>query len=134
MKEYLEQQLKQKAHELMILTLKVVGRVKKNRDLALTLRRIISRIPAAIFEGQSRDFPEDKLKYFLEARNAVFEAKYYLDLLYNNEAISYYSYQRLANRITLLDKILFSRIRSIDKREKVRDHKLSIRTKYYLDN
>lgn len=131
MREYLEQQLKKKAHELVMIVFKTVQRAKGQKGPALSLRKVVSKIPAAIFEGQSREFEEDKARYFTSARNAVFEAKYYLDVLYNNQAISYYAYQKCKSKTDLLDKLLVSRIRSIDKRKAKTEYKFSIRPKYY---
>lgn len=130
MKEYLEQQLKKKAHELVIVVFKTVQRARGQKGPALSLRKIVSKIPAAIFEGQARDFEEDKARYFTNARNAVFEAKYYLDILYNNQAISYYAYRQCGSKLDLLDKLLASRIRSIDKRKAKTQYKFSVREKY----
>lgn len=131
MKEYLEQQLKKKAHELVMTVFKTVQRVRGQKGPALSLRKIASKIPAAIFEGQSREFEEDKARYFTNARNSVFEAKYYLDILYNGEAISYYAYRQCRSKLDLLDKLLASRIRSIDKRKAKTQYKFSIREKYH---
>lgn len=131
MREYLEQQLKKKAHEIVMVIFSVVSRVKGNKGPAISLRKVVSKIPTSIFEGQARDFQEDKLKYFIEARSAIFEARYYLDILYRDGSVSYYSYQKCMRKIDLLDKMLVSRIRSIDKREAKDQYKLSIRTKYY---
>lgn len=117
MREYLEQQLKKKAHELVMMTFKVASRVKGNKGPVMSLRKSVSKIPVAIFEGQSRDFDEDKVRYFSEGRNSLFETRYYLDLLYKNSAISYYSYHQCASRLDLLDKLLVSRISSVDKRK-----------------
>ena len=130
MKEYLEQQLKKKAHELVLTVFRVASRAKGQKGSAFAFRRAASKIPAAIFEGQSREFEEDKVRYFTEAHNAVFEAKYYLDLLYNSKGISYYAYRQCANKLDLLDKMLISRIRSIDKRKAKAQYKTSIRTHY----
>lgn len=130
MREYLEQQLKKKAHELVMTTFRVVTRVKGNKGPAISLRKTVSKIPAAIFEGQSREFTEDKLKYFIEARNAIFEAKYYLDLLYTDDSVSYYAYKNIDTKIDLLDKMLVSRIRAVDKRKAKEEYRVSIRTNY----
>ncbi len=130
MKEYLEQQLKKKAHELVMVVFAVVSRIKGNKGPAISLRKVVSKIPTSIFEGQAREFQEDKLKYFIEARGAIFEARYYLDILYSDENISYYSYQKCTTKVDLLDKMLISRIRSIDKREAKDQYKLSIRANF----
>lgn len=130
MREYLEQQLKKKAHELVMITFRVVARAKGSRGLAVSLRKSVGKIPTAIFDAQSRDFTEDKLKYFIEARNAIFEAKYYLDLLYRESSISYYGYRNVSTKIDLLDKMLVSRIRAIDKRKAKEEYKISIRANY----
>jgi four helix bundle protein len=130
MKEYLEQQLKKKAHELVMLTFRVVARAKGQKGAAISLRQTVSKIPVGIFEGQARDFDEDKIRYFSGARSAVFEARYYLDLLYNGQAITYYSYRQIASRLDLLDKVLVSRITSIDKRAAKEQYKNSIRARY----
>lgn len=117
MKEYLEQQLKKKAHELVLATFRVVSRTKGVKGAALSLRKAASKVPIAIFEGQSRSFDEDKIRYFSAARSATYEGRYYLDVLYRERAISYYSYKQLATRLDLLDKLIVSRIGSIDKRK-----------------
>lgn len=130
MKEYLEQQLKKKAHELVMLTFRAVARAKGQKGAAISLRQTVSKIPVAIFEGQARDFDEDKIRYFSGARSSVFEARYYLDLLYNNQAITYYSYRQIASRLDLLDKVLVSRITSIDKVQARSQYKNSIKTRY----
>lgn len=130
MREYLEQQLKKKAHELVMITFRVVSKVKGNTGPAISLRKTVSKIPASIFEGQSREFTEDKMKYFIEARNAIFESRYYLDLLYNEGSITYYAYKNIGTKIDLLDKMLVSRIRAIDKRKARDEYKVSIRTNY----
>lgn len=130
MREYLEQQLKKKAHELVMITFRVISKIKGNKGPAVSLRKTVGKIPIAIFEGQSRDFTEDKLKYFIEARNSVFESKYYLDLLYNDSSISYYAYKNIGSKIDLLDKMLVSRIRAIDKKKAKNEYKVSIRTNY----
>ena len=130
MKEYLEQQLKKKAHELVMLTFRAVARAKGQKGAAISLRQTVSKIPVAIFEGQARDFDEDKIRYFSGARSSVFEARYYLDLLYNNQAITYYSYRQIASRLDLLDKVLVSRITSIDKVQARAQYKNSIKTRY----
>lgn len=130
MKEYLEQQLKKKSHELVMVVFSVVSRIKGNTGPAISLRKVVSKIPTSIFEGQAREFQEDKLKYFIEARNAIFEARYYLDILYRDGSVSYYSYQKCSSKVDLLDKMLVSRIRSIDKREAKDQYKLSIRANY----
>jgi len=127
MREYLELQLKKKAHELVMATFKLVGRVKGQKDTSISLRKSAGKIPAAIFDAQSKDFTEDKLKHFIEARNALFEARYYLDLLHSQGSISYYGYKNVSNKIDLLDKILTSRIRAIDKRKAKEEYKVSIR-------
>lgn len=129
MKEYLEQQLKKKAHELVMTVFRVAGRAKKNKNAAVSLRQTISKIPAAIFEGQARDFDEDKLRYFSATRNSIFEARYYLDLLYSDRAISYYSYNQVASKLNLLDKMVVSRIRSLDKHVAKEHYNISIRAK-----
>ncbi len=129
MKEYLEQQLKKKAHELVMATFRVVSRVRGSKGPAISLRKTVGKIPVSIFEAQSRDFSEDKLRYFLEARNTIFEASYYLDILYNDNSISYYGYKNVKTKIELLDKILVSRIRAIDKRKAKEEYKVSIRSK-----
>ncbi len=134
MKEYLEQQLKKKAHELVMTVFRVISRVRGNKGPAISLRKSVSRIPTAIFEGQSREFNEDKLKYFIEARNAVFEAKYYADLLYSEKAISYYSYQKITTKIDLIDKMLVSRIRVIDKRSLKEEYRANARANYIRNN
>ncbi|MDD3480930.1 MAG: four helix bundle protein [Patescibacteria group bacterium] len=134
MKEYLEQQLKKKAHELVMTTFKVVSRIKGHKGPAISLRKVVGKIPAAIFEGQSREYAEDKLKYFFNARNAIFEAKYYTDLLYNDGAISYYSYQKLTSKIELLDKMLVSRIRALDKKKAGDEYKVNVRARYFGNN
>lgn len=130
MKEYLEQQLKKKAHELVMTTFRVVARLKGQKGPAVSLRKSVSRIPAAIFEGQAREFSEDKFRYFVEARNALFEAKYYLDLLYSEQAVTYYSYKNLGTKLELLDKMLVSRIRAIDKYKAKEEYKISVRAEY----
>jgi four helix bundle protein len=130
MKEYLEQQLKKKAHELVMLTFRAVARAKGQKGAAISLRQTVSKIPVAIFEGQARDFDEDKIRYFSGARSAVFEARYYLDLLYNNQAITYYSYRQIASRLDLLDKVLVSRINSIDKVQAKAQYKNSLKTRH----
>jgi four helix bundle protein len=130
MKEYLEQQLKKKAHELVMTVFRVAGRAKGNKGAALSLRQTVGKIPVAIFEGQAREYDEDKLKYFSEARNSVFEARYYLDLLYNGNGITYYSYHLCGSRLDFLDKILVSRIRAVDKRKVRSQYRISIREKY----
>ncbi len=130
MKEYLEQQLKKKAHELVMVTFRLVSRLKGQKGPAVSLRRSVAKIPTSIFEGQARDFSEDKLRYFTEARNALFEAKYYLDLLYSEQAITYYSYKNVATRVELLDKLLVSRIRAIDKHKARDEYRISIRSEY----
>lgn len=130
MKEYLEQQLKKKAHELVMTVFRVAQRAKKNKGAAFSLRQTVAKIPTAVFEGQAREFDEDKIRYFSEARSAVFEAKYYLDLLYKGSGISYYSYHLCASRLDLLDKVLVSRIRAIDKVKARSQYKVSIKEKY----
>lgn len=130
MKEYLEQQLKKKAHELVMTVFRVASRAKGNKGAALSLRQTVGKIPVAIFEGQSREFDEDKVRYFSEARNAVFEARYYLDLLYKGQGITYYSYHQSASRLDLLDKMLVSRLRAVDKRKAKNQYRVSIREKY----
>jgi four helix bundle protein len=130
MKEYLEQQLKKKAHELVMITFRVVARLKGQKGPAISLRKSVSKIPTAIFEGQARDFSEDKFRYFVEARNALFEAKYYLDLLYSEQVVTYYSYKNIATKLDLLDKMLISRIRTLDK-HKVRDeYRINVQSEY----
>jgi four helix bundle protein len=130
MKEYLEQQLKKKAHELVMAVFRVASRAKGNKGAALSLRQTVSKIPVAIFEGQAREFDEDKVKYFSEARNAVFEARYYLDLLYNGQGITYYSYHQCSGKLDLLDKMLVSRLHAVDKRKARSQYRVSIREKY----
>jgi four helix bundle protein len=130
MREYLEQQLKKKAHELVMITFKVVSKIKGNKGPAVSLRKIVGKIPIAIFEAQARDFNEDKLKYLIEARNHIFESKYYLDLLYSDNSISYYAYKNIGSKIELLDKMLVSRTRAIDKRKAKEEYKVSIRSNY----
>lgn len=130
MKEYLEQQLKKKAHELIMTIFKVAARARGNKGEVLSLRQNVAKIPVAIFEGQSRQFDEDKIRYFTNARNSIFEARYYLDLLYNGKGITYYSYRQCSSKLELLDKLLVSRIRSIDKRKAKEQYQISIRTKY----
>jgi four helix bundle protein len=130
MKEYLEQQLKKKAHELVMIIFKVVNRAHGNKGAVLSLRQTVSKIPVAIFEGQARQFDEDKVRYFTNARNAVFETRYYLDLLYNGKGISYYSYRQCCSKVDLLDKLLVSRIHSIDKRKARSQYQISVRTRY----
>lgn len=130
MREYLEQQLKKKAHELVMATFKVVSKIKGNKGPATSLRKTIGKVPIAIFEAQGRDFNEDKLRYFTEARNSIFESKYYLDLLYSEGSISYYAHKNIGSKIDLLDKMLVSRIRAIDKRKAKEEYKVSIRTNY----
>lgn len=130
MKEYLEQQLKKKAHELIVATYKVAARVKGQKGAVFSLRQNVSKIPVAIFEAQDRQFDEDKIKYFSGARNSLFEARYYLDFLYNVRGISYYSYRQVAARMELLDKILVSRVTSIDKRKARDQYKVVIREKF----
>lgn len=130
MREYLEQQLKKKAHELVMLTFRIATRVKGNKGPVMSLRKSVSKIPVSIFEGQSRDFDEDKVRYFSEGRNYLFETRYYLDLLYKNGAVSYYSYRQCASRIDLLDKLLISRISSVDKRKAKAQYKTVIKTRY----
>lgn len=125
----MEQQLKRKAHELVMIVFRVAGRAKKHKSAAVSLRQTVSKIPAAIFEGQARDFDEDKLRYFSAARNSIFEARYYLDFLYSGNAISYYSYKRVASKIALLDKMVVSRIRALDKQVTKEHYGISIRTK-----
>lgn len=130
MKEYLEQQLKKKAHELVLAIFKVANRAKGNKAPVISLRKASSQIPTSIFEGQSRYFDEDKLKYFTEARNSLFETRYYLDLLYNNGSVSYYSYKQLRTKIDLLDKLLVSRIKGVDKKKAKAQYRLSINERY----
>ncbi len=130
MREYIEQQLKKKAHELVMIVFRVSGRAKKNKSAAISLRQIVSKIPVAVFEGQARDFDEDKMRYFSDVRNSIFEARYYLDLLYSGNSISYYSYKQTENRLSLLDKMVVSRIRSLDKRVTKEHYNVSIRTKH----
>lgn len=130
MREYLEQQLKKKAHELVMLTFRVVSRAKGQKGAAVSLRQTVSKIPVAIFEGQAHDFDEDKVKYFSGARSAVFEARYYLDLLFNGKAITYYSYRQIASRLDLIDKVLVSRITAVDKQKAKSQYKASINTRY----
>jgi len=130
MREYIEQQLKKKAHELVMAVFRVASKIKIQKSAAFSLRKAVSKIPAAIFEGQSREFEEDKVRYFNNARSAMFEARYYLDLLYSDRTISYYAYRQCVSKIDLLDKMLVSRIRSIDKRKAKEQYKVSIRTKY----
>lgn len=134
MKEYLELQLKKKAHELVMLAFKVVSRAKGNKGAALSLRQTVSKIPVAVFEGQSRDFDEDKIKYFSMARSAAFEARYYLDLLYKGKGISYYSYRELSSRLNLFDKVLVSRIQSIDKRKAKDQYRVTIKERFMLSD
>ena len=130
MKEYLEQQLKKKAHELVMITFRIVARSKGQKGAAISLRQTVAKIPMSIFEGQARDFDEDKIRYFSGARSAVFEARYYLDILYNGEAITYYSYRQVASRLDLLDKVLVSRVTSIDKRKAKDQYRSSIKARY----
>lgn len=130
MREYIEQQLKKKAHELVMTVFRVSSRAKKNKSAAISLRQIVSKIPVAVFEGQARDYDEDKMKYFSDVRNSIFEARYYLDLLYSSNAITYYSYKQTENRLSLLDKMVVSRIRSLDKRVAKEHYNISIRTKH----
>lgn len=130
MKEYLEQQLKKKAHELVMATFRLVTRLKGQKGPAISLRKSVSKIPTAIFEGQAREFSEDKFRYFVEARNSLFEAKYYLDLLYSEKVITYYSYKNIITKLELLDKLLVSRIRAIDKHKAKEEYKISIRAEY----
>lgn len=130
MKEYLEQQLKKKAHELVMAVFKAVGKAKGNQGTVFSLRRTVGKIPVAIFEGQERDFDEDKIRYFSNARSALFEARYYLDLLYSNKGITYYSYRQLVGRFDLLDKVLVSRIRAIDKKKAKAQYKIAIHQRY----
>jgi four helix bundle protein len=130
MKEYLEQQLKKKAHELVMTVFRVATRAKGNKGAALSLRQTVSKIPVAIFEGQAREYDEDKIRYFSGARSAIFEARYYLDLLYSGKGITYYSYHQCASRLDLLDKLLVSRVRAVDKRNAHAQYKISIREKY----
>lgn len=134
MKEYLEQQLKKKAHELVMITFRLVARLKGQKGPAISLRKSVSKIPTAIFEGQAREFSEDKFRYFIEARNALFEAKYYLDLLYSEQAITYYSYKNVATKLDLLDKMLISRIRAIDKYKAKEEYKINVRAEYGNNN
>lgn len=129
MKEYIEQQLKKKAHEIVMTAFRVVSRAKGNKGAAVSLRQTVSKIPVAVFEGQSRDFDEDKIRFFSTARNSVFEARYYLDILYSGGSISYYSYKQVASKLDLFDKMIVSRIRSIDKRKAKEQYKISIRSK-----
>lgn len=130
MKEYLEQQLKKKAHELVMTIFRVAQRAKGNKGPVISLRKLAAKVPMAIFEGQARDFDEDKLKYFTEARSALFETRYYLDLLYNDQSITYYSYKQASSRIDLLDKLLVSRIRSVDKKKARAQYRVSITQRY----
>lgn len=130
MKEYLEQQLKKKAHELIVAAYKVAAKVKGQKGAVFSLRQNVSKIPVAIFEAQDRQFDEDKIKYFSGARNSLFEARYYLDFLYNAHAVSYYSYRQVAAKMELLDKILVSRVTSIDKRKAHEQYKVVIREKF----
>jgi four helix bundle protein len=130
MKEYLEQQLKKKAHELVMITFRVAARAKGNKGAALSLRQTVSKIPVGIFEGQAREYDEDKVRYFSDARSAVFEALYSLDLLYNGRGITYYSYQLCASRLDLLDKMLVSRVRAVDKRKARDQYRVSVREKF----
>lgn len=130
MHEYIEQQLKKKAHELVIAIFRVASKIKIQKSAAFSLRKAVGKIPTAIFEGQSRDFEEDKIRYFNTARSAIYEARYYLDMLYADKTISYYAYHQCVSKIDLLDKLLVSRIRSIDKRKAKEQYKVSIRTKY----
>jgi four helix bundle protein len=130
MKEYLEQQLKKKAHELVMVVFRSVSKVKGHKGPVFSLRKTVSKIPVAIFEGQSRDFEEDKMKYFTQARNAVFEARYYLDLLYSEKAMSYYAYQKAGSKLDLLDKMLVSMIRSFDKRRAKKEYKVNVRARF----
>jgi len=51
-------------------------------------------------------------------------------MLYKHKAISYYSYKQLEGRLNLIDKIIVSRIQSIDKRKARAQYKISIREKY----
>lgn len=133
MKEYLEQQLKKKAHELVMTVFRIASRAKGNKGPALSLRQTVSKIPTAIFEGQAREFDEDKIRYFSETRGAIFEAKYYLDLLYKGKGISYYSYHLCSSRLDLLDKVLVSRIRAIDKRKAKTQYRVVMNEKYILN-
>lgn len=130
MKEYLEQQLKKKAHELVMIVFRVAARAKGNKGPVILLRKAAGKIPTAIFEGQSRVFDEDKLRYFSEARNALFEAKYYLDLLYNKDSISYYSYKQVLTKTDLLDKLLVSRIRAVDKKKAKDQYRIAMTQRY----
>jgi len=130
MKEYLEQQLKKKAHELVVSAYRVVSRIRGQKGAVFSLRQNVSKIPVAIFEAQDRQFDEDKVRYFSAARNALFETRYYLDFLYNAKSISYYSYRQVASKLELLDKMLVSRVTSIDKRKARSQYKISIREKF----
>lgn len=130
MKEYLEQQLKKKAHEIVMMAYRVATRSKGAKAAALSLKKSASKIPAAIFEGQARVFDEDKLRYFSDARNALFEVKYYLDVLYKEKSVSYYSYGQLNSRLELLDKLLVSRIGALDKRKAKGQYRAAINTRY----
>lgn len=130
MKEYLEQQLKKKAHEIVMFAYRVATRAKGAKAAALSLKKSASKIPLAIFEGQARVFDEDKVRYFSEARNALFEVRYYLDVLYKEKSVSYYSYGQLNSRLDLLDKMLVARIGAVDKRKAKGQYKATIRARY----
>jgi four helix bundle protein len=130
MREYLEQQLKKKAHEVVMFTYRVANRAKGARAAVMALRKSASKIPVSIFEGQARDFDEDKIRYFAEARSALFEVRYYLDILYREKAISYYSYTQVNSRLELLDKLLVSRISAVDKRKAKSQYRTVIKARY----
>lgn len=130
MKEYLEQQLKKKAHELVMIIYRVASRVRGQKGPIFSLRQNVSRIPITVFEAQDRQFDEDKIKYLSAARNYLFEVRYYTDLLYSTKSITYYSYRLITAKVNLLDKLIASRINSIDRQRAKQQHKIAIREKY----
>jgi len=130
MREYLELQLKKKSHEIVITVYRFSLKINGNKKLVKSLENAVKKIPASIFEAQRIKTKEDRLHHLNIAMGATLETRHYIEILYREKSISYYSYKNIFTKIELLEKMLASRIRAIDKSKSKEEYRISIRTNY----
>lgn len=111
MYEYIEIQLRKKAHELVLLIYKdkVLGDL--NDKVVEKLKDAISSVPAEIFEAHGRYSDAEKIRFLSKARGYLYESRYYLELLRDLKKISKASASRFISKVDLLDKLILSMIK-----------------------
>lgn len=113
MNDYIEIQVRKKAHELVLMIFRNRAFPKLENKFVIKMKDAASSIPAELFEAHACYNGNEKIKYFLRARGFLFEVKYYAELLYSMKLITNYNRKNIVFRVNLLDKLLLSMLKGL---------------------